>query len=84
MIKGEDSPRQVRLTNQQISEIMSAAISRQRPYVFVFAFTGGAQQFIMCHCHFFLKLTSLILEQLSIIVVRQGLMIISYVLYVAE
>ena len=53
MIKGEDSPRQVRLTNQQISEIMSAAISRQRPYVFVFAFTGGAQQSIMSHSHFF-------------------------------
>ena len=53
IIEGEDSPRHVGLTNKKISETMCAALSRQYPDGFVFAFTRGAQQSIMGHYHFF-------------------------------
>ena len=36
-----------------ISDVMSAAVSRQRPYGYVFAFNGGAQKSLMGQYHFF-------------------------------
>ena len=53
MINGEDKPRRSGLDDKDISDIMSAAISRQRPYGFVFAFMGGAHQSIMGQYSFF-------------------------------
>ena len=41
------------LTIDQISDIMGAAVSRQRPYGFIFAFLGGAHQSIMGQFSFF-------------------------------
>ena len=52
-IKGEDGPRQIDLTDQKISEIMCAALARQRPYGFIFAFIGGAHQSVMGQFSFF-------------------------------
>ena len=53
LIEGEDKPRRQNLTDDQISEIMSAAVARQRPYGFIFAFTGRAHQSVMSQFSFF-------------------------------
>jgi len=53
MIPGEDGPRRINLKDGDISEIMCAAVARQRPYGFIFAFTGGSHQSVMGQFSFF-------------------------------
>ena len=52
-IDGEDEPRRSGLTDESFNDAMRVALSLQRPYGFIFAFTGGAQQSIMGQYSFF-------------------------------
>ena len=54
MIDGKDEPRQKQGdTNKDFSDIMSAAVSQQRLYGFIFAFMGGAHESVMGQFSFF-------------------------------
>ena len=44
---------QSNITNQDISDIMQVAVACQHPYVFIFAFMGGAHCSVMGQFSFF-------------------------------
>ena len=52
-IEGEDSPRQIDLTDESFNDVLRAAVALQRPYGFIFALNGGAQRSIMGQYSFF-------------------------------
>ena len=52
-IDGEEKTRQQDLENNDINNVMCAAVAQQHPYVFIFAFVCGAHQSSMDQFSFF-------------------------------